>query len=412
MTNRFIALTEGSRALKIQELILKAIAGELRWYQAAEIAGISERHMRRLKIRYEEYGCRGLFDGRKRPSLKRIRYETAHHVLQLYQREYRGFNVRHFHEELTEERDISVSYTWTKNLLQEAGLVAKAKKRGTYRRRRERKPMTGMMVHLDGSEHRWFEHDSDERQCLIVALDDGNSEVVGAAFFRSESTASCLEVIKEVVETKGTFARLYTDRASHFVHTPVAGEPPSRASRSQVEQVLDELGIELVVAHSPEARGRSERMFGTLQGRLPLELRRAGVKTYADANRFLKDGYWTRHNRRFMVEPADSMTAYLPAKGVDLNLIFSSRFERTVQRDNTVHVQRIIYQLPKVEGRATLAGRKVTLRKLLDGSTAVTIGRRTIARWPPKPKPHSPSTRDYDDNDCEGLIEATGHFTC
>ena len=117
MTNRFIALTEGSRALKIQALILKAIAGELRWYQAAKSAGISERHMRRRKIRYEEYGCRGLFHGRKRPSLKRIRYETAHHVLKLYQREYRGFNVRHFHEELTEERDISVSYTWTKNLL-------------------------------------------------------------------------------------------------------------------------------------------------------------------------------------------------------------------------------------------------------------------------------------------------------
>ena len=141
-------------------------------------------------------------------------------------------------------------------------------------------------------------------------------------------------------------------------------------------------------------------------------MRRAGVKTYADANRFLKGGYWTRHNRRFMVEPADSMTAYLPAKGVDLDLIFSSRFERTVQRDNTVHVHRTVYQLPKVEGRATLAGRKVTLRKLLDGSTAVTIGRRSIAKWPPEPKSQGPCLDPASGNDCEGLFEATGHVTC
>jgi len=387
MSDRLISLSQAERAMKLQEVILKAMAGDIKWYQAAEIIGISCRQMRRLKKRYIEHGYDGLLDRRKNtPSPRRIPFETAQKVLRLYRTQYRGFNVKHFHEEMTANHDIDVSYSWTKNLLQESGLVEKHKKRGQYRRRRPRKACTGMLMHLDGSEHRWFEHPTDERQCLVVMLDDATSKVVCARIVPEESTEVCLEVLKEVVEAYGTFASLYTDRASHFVYTPEAGGKPDRDKPTQVEQVLDDLGIELIVAYSPEARGRGERVFGTFQGRLPQELSRANITTYREANRYLNEVYLPKHNANFSVDPMKEMTAFLPAVGVNLERIIAWRFERTVQRDNTIEFENRRLQLSKVEGHSTLAGRNVTIRKHLDGILEILIGNRLIATFEPDDK--------------------------
>lgn len=381
--SRLIALSEGERAMKVQEVILKAIGGQIKWYQAAQVLGISDRQMRRWKVRYEVLGYDGLFDRRRKvPSPKRIPMQVAKEVLRLYREEYFDFNVRHFQEELSEKHAISVSYTWVKMLLQESGLVAKAKKRGQYRRRRDRRPLPGMLLHVDGSIHRWFEHEDDEKQTLLSVIDDATSECLAARFVPEEATRPILELLKEVVSTRGTFISLYTDRAGHFVYTPKAGEPPDRTHKTQIEQVLDELGIELIVAYSPEARGRSERAFGTMQGRIVPELRRASITTYEDANRYLRELYISKYNKRFGVKPLETGTAFIPVIGADLHRIFSLRHERTVYKDNTVHLDNRTLQLPKLKGVTTLAKRKVQIREHLDGMLEVFSGKRLIASFP------------------------------
>ncbi len=369
--------------MKVQEIILRGASGALKWHEAAEILGISERQLRRWRDRYQEYGYDGLFDRRKQqPSPRRIPMETIEKVLELYREEYQGFNVRHFHEELQEEHDIEVSYTWTKLLLQEAGLVKKAKKRGQYRRRRERRPLPGMLIHLDGSFHRWFEHDEDERQCLLAILDDATGECLYARFFKEEGSAEVLHVVRRVVSEYGTFISLYTDRASHFVYTPKAGGPPDRSRKTQVEQVLDELGIELIVAWSPEARGRSERAWRTMQGRLPQELRRAGVTSYDGANCYMETTFRPKFNRKFTVTASEKGTAFIRVVGVDLSRIFATRHERTVNSDNTISFENRVLQLPKVTGVATLRKRKVEVREHLDGTIEVLLGRRLVSAFP------------------------------
>lgn len=380
--DRLISLPETERAMKRQEVILRAMSGEIKWYQAAQILGISDRQMRRVKCGYEKYGFGDLVDRRKGiPSPNRIPVEVAEKIVRLYREEYFDFNVKHFHEELQGEHGVRVSYTWTKLLLQEAGLVKKAKKRGQYRRRRERKPLPGMMMHLDGSLHHWFGSSEDEQQTLLAILDDATSKCLWAKFFPAEGTLEVLEGLFEVVKKYGTFISLYVDRASHFVYTQKAGEPPDRSVKTQVEQILDELGIELIAAMSPEARGRSERNWRTMQGRLPQELRRAGVKDYDAANQYLRRTFVSKFNRRFSVKPKQEETAFIPVVGVDIKRIFALRYERTVGKDNAISFNNRTLQLPKIRGIATLAKRKVEIREHLNGTLCVYLGRRLIAEF-------------------------------
>lgn len=379
---RLIALSAAERAMKIQEIILRAMSGQIKWCQAAQIIGISGRQMRRWKRRYDEHGYDGLYDRRKNlPSPKKIPMETAEKILRLYREHYFDFNMRHFHQEITEKHAISVSYSWTRGLLQGAGLVLKSKKRGQYRRRRERRPMTGMLLHLDGSFHRWFEHPQDERQTLLSVIDDATSKCLGAVFVPQEATRPILGLLMHIVRRHGTFISLYTDRAGHFVYTPKAGEPPDRSKKTQIEMVLDELGIELIVARSPQARGRSERAFGTMQGRLVPELRRAGIVSYEQANRYLQQVFIPKYNRYFGVAPSEVGTAFMPVVGANLNRIFALRYERTVNKDNTVQFEGMVFQLPKLKGVSTLARRKVEVREHLDGKWEVLSGKRLVARF-------------------------------
>ena len=365
------------RAMKVQEVILRAVAKKITWWQAAEIIGISDRSMRRWRERYEEFGFDGLLDRRRcRPSEKRVPLATVEQVLGLYRDRYFDLNVRHFHEKLEEKHGIQLSYTWVKAALQGAGLVAKGRKRGVHRKRR---PLPGMLLHIDGSRHRWFQ---DERwHDLIVILDDATSEIYYAQLVEEESTVTVLAALREVVERKGVFCALYSDRGSHFWLTPEAGGKVDPHRLTQVGRALRELGVQMIPAYSPQARGRSERSFGTWQGRLPQELRLHGISTVEAANRFLREHYSGEFNRGFQVAAAQRGNAFLPPPRRELERIFSLQFERTVNRDNTVSFHNLRLQIERVSWRGTLAGCSVTVHQHLNGELSLSYGPHTLGRY-------------------------------
>jgi transposase len=368
------------RAMKIQEVILRAVAKKITWAQAGEIIGLCDRQMRRWKERYEEFGYDGLFDRRLgKPSPKRVPLATVEEILRLYQEQYADFNVRHFHEKLREQHAIGLSYTWIKRALQMAGLVKKSRKRGVHRRRRARRPLPGMLLHLDGSSHAWFQ--DERRYDLLVLLDDATSEIYYAQLVEEESTATVMTALREVIDRKGAFCALYSDRASHFFHTPKAGQPVDRSRPTQVGRALQELGIQMIPAYSPQARGRGERNFGTWQGRLPQELRLHGIRSLVAANEFLQQQYIAEFNHRFAVPAAQAGHAFLPVRGKELDLVFSLQHERTVDQDNTVQIGRRTLQIEKTCWRATLAGCRVTVHEHLDGSWSITYGPHLVGRY-------------------------------
>jgi len=366
--------------MKIQEVILKAMAGKLKWWEAAEIIGVTDRTMRRWRERYQEHGYSGLWDYRKRsPSPKRIAVEVLERVLQLYREKYFDFNVRHFHEKLTEEHGITQSYTWVKTALQEAGLVERRKKRGTHRKRRPRRAMPGMMLHIDASEHAWF---GDGRKYeLIVIMDDATSEIYYAQLEEAESTRSILKALCAVVRSRGVFCSLYSDRASHFFVTPKGHGKVDKTRLTQVGRALQELGIKMIPAYSPQARGRSERGFGTWQGRLPQELRLRGIRQPEKANEFLQAEYIAEFNRRFRVQAAQKGTAFVRLHRKDWDAIFSVQQERVVNQDNTVQLDNRTLQIEKTRWRDTLAGATVVAHEHLDGRVTIRYGPHVIAEY-------------------------------
>src|SRR5947207_3107735 len=369
------------RAMKVQEVILRAMAKKITWWQAAEIIGISDRQLRRWRVSYEEFGYDGLFDRRQcKPSPERVPVARVEQVLGLYRDRYFDLNVRHFQEKLQHEHQIELSYTWVKLALQGAGLVRRGRKRGVHRQRRPRRPLPGMLLHIDGSRHRWFQ---DERWYdLIVILDDATSEIYYAQLVEEESTATVMAALRAVVERQGLFCALYSDRGSHFWLTPKAGEAVDPHRLTQVGRaLLRELGIRMIPAYSPQARGRSERNFGTWQGRLPQELRLAGCTTLAQANRFLREHYLTEFNRRFRVAAAQRGSAFVPCPQRDLERVFSLQFERTVNRDNTVSFLNLRLQIEPVPWRGSLAGCSVTAHQHLDGTLSLSYGPHGVGRY-------------------------------
>jgi transposase len=368
------------RAMKVQDVMLQAMAKKITWWQAAEILGISDRHMRRWRERYVEEGYNGLFDRRRgKPSIRRVPVATVEKVFALYREKYFDLNVQHFHEKLQAEHGIELSYTWVKQALQGAGLVARGRKRGAHRKRRERRPLPGMLLHIDGSRHQWFQ---DERWYdLIVILDDATSEIYYAQLVEEESTATVMAGLKEVIERKGVFCALYSDRGSHFWLTPKVGGKVDYHRRTQVGRALHELGVQMIPAYSPQARGRSERNFGTWQGRLPQELRLRQLGTLEAANRFLREEYIIEFNRRFQVASRQRGNAFVPCRSRDLERIFSLQFERSVNRDNTVSFQNLSLQIERVRWRASLAGCQVVVHQHLDGTLSLTHGPHCLGRY-------------------------------
>ena len=368
------------RAMKVQDVMLQAMAKKITWWQAAEILGISDRHMRRWRERYVEEGYNGLLDRRRgKPSRRRVAVATVEKVFALYREKYFDLNVQHFHEKLQAEHGMELSYTWVKQALQGAGLVARGRKRGAHRKRRERRPLAGMLLHIDGSRHQWFQ---DERWYdLIVILDDATSEIYYAQLVEEESTATVMAGLKEVIERKVVFCALYSDRGSHFWLTPKVGGRVDYHRRTQVGRALHELGVQMIPAYSPQARGRSERNFSTWQGRLPQELRLHQLRTLEAANRFLREDYIAEFNRCFQVAPRQRGNAFVPCRSRDLERIFSLQFERSVNRDNTVSFQNLSLQIERVRWRATLAGCQVVVHQHLDGTLSLTHGPHCLGRY-------------------------------
>jgi len=399
------------------EIILRAYAKKVSWTEAALVLGITDRHLRRIREAYEKWGYDGLFDGRLgKASPRRISVEVVEQVLGLYREKYFDFNVKHYHEKLVEEHSIEVSYTWVKGLLQGAGLVAKDRPRKKHRKRRERKPLQGMMLHIDGSHHQWFgdEHWHD----LIAIMDDATGGIYYARLVEAESTGSCMEGIRQVVEKEGIFCSLYSDRASHFWLTPKAGEPVDKQALTQVGRALRELGIRMIPAYSPQARGRSERAFRTWQGRLPQELRSRGITTLEEANRFLKRSYIREFNRKFAVPSAEpDMTAFVPCRRTDLDLVFSIQTERTVNKDNTVSYKKMSLQIDKQSWRGSMAGCQVTVYQHLDTTISLGFGPHIVGRFTEngekmKPAPARVAGAKPLAVRPKALPRQTGHLTC
>jgi len=368
------------RMMKLQDVLLKAMAKKITWWEAAEIIGVSDRTMRRWRERLQEHGYSGLADHRKgKPSEKRVPLEIAEEVLRLFRERYFDLNIRHFQEKLGEDHDIELSYTWVQKALQGAGLVARRKKRGKYRRRRERRPLPGMLLHIDGSKHHWFQ---DERwHDLIVILDDATSEIYYAQLVEEESTRTVLAGLREVIEKKGLFCALYSDRGSHFFVTPRAGEKVDKHRVRQVGRAMKELGVQMIPAYWPQARGRGERNFGTWQGRLPQELRLAGITDLEEANQFLRQRYIAVFNEKFMVQATEKGTAFRRTGRADLEWVFTVQTERVVNKDNTVAMGERIWQLEKSRFRTTLAGCTVMIHEHLDGRVSIRYGPHVVGRY-------------------------------
>lgn len=372
------------RAMKVQEVILRAIDGRLKWYQAAEILGISDRQMRRWKRRYEQRGYDGLFDRRRQqPSPKRVALEVVRQVLTLYRDRYFDCNVLHFHEKLQAVHGIPLSYTWVKTALQTAGLVATESRRGTHRKARPRRPLPGMLLHADASTHPWVPG-LEGAQDLIAVLDDATSGAYYAHFVPQESTRTMLAALRAVLEGPGVFCALYTDRGSHFTTTRTGRSPhrPQAATDpTQIGRALGQLGVELIPAHSPQARGRMERLWATWQGRLPQELRLAGIRTLEAANRFLTETWVPFHNRTWTVPAAGEGTAFIPYTGGQLDRICALQHDRVVGNDNCVAFGKRRLQIPKASWRYSFAKCRVKVYEHLDGTLSIGHGPHTLGHY-------------------------------
>ena len=297
-------------------------------------------------------------------------------MLGLYREEYADFTVKHFHEQLQKRH----GYTVTRLALQAAGLVKPAPRRSAHRKKRPRRPLPGMMLHQDASRFAWVPGDAHQYD-LVVTLDDATSEIYSAFLVEEEGTASTSRALAEVIATKGLFCALYTDRGSHYFRTPEAGGKVSSQHLTQVGRALAQLGIEHIAAYSPEARGRSERLFRTLQDRLPKELRLVGAATLDAANRHLAETYIAEHNARFAVPAEQAGTAFVPdSKGAARNIL-AIQEERYVGNDNTVKWRRLSLQLPPSRLRPHFVRAKVRVHEYPDATIAVFLGPHRLADY-------------------------------
>ena len=353
--------------------------GYLTQEEAGELLGMSGRNFRRYIERYCEEGEAGLLDKRlERASSRCAPVDEVLALCDLYAERYSGWNVKHFFGFYRRRHGGTRSYTWVKNRLQEHGLVQKAKGRGRHRRRRERKPMEGMMLHQDGSTHEWVEG---KQWDLIITLDDATSRHYSMFFVEEEGTASSFRGMREVIETHGLPCSLYTDRGSHYWHTPKAGGPVDKKNPTQFGQAMRHLGIEMIPAYSPQARGRCERMFATHQERLPKELAAAGITTMEAANRYLAKHYMPAFNEEFAHPPEVEGSAFVAWFGGDLDNILCEKHERVVGKDNTVSFQGMKLQIPADRYRCHYVKAKVRVHRYPDGDMAVFHGPRLLAHY-------------------------------
>jgi len=366
------------RIMRFEEAYGVWTEGRLTQEEAARILGVCDRTFRRYIHRYEEDGMEGLLD--KRLTQASFRCAPADEVISLtrqYEGRYRGWNVKHFHAWYRRDGG-QRSYTWVKNTLQSGGLVRKGKKKGAHRKRRDPSPLPGMMLHQDGSAHAWV---PGKKWDLIVTMDDATGEHYSMFFVQEEGTSSSFQGVREVILQRGLFSSLYTDRGSHYWYTPEAGARVSKGQLTQFGRAMRQLGIEMIAAYSPQARGRSERAFGTHQGRLPQELAFHGITTMDVANRYLAEVYRPAYNTEFMQPAAESGSAFVPWGGSNLDDIVCEQYDRTVTADNCVSFEGKTLQIPANQYRCHYVRVRVRVHRYMDGSLAVFHGPRRLADY-------------------------------
>ena len=378
---RRVEQLQGLRMLKLRDTLSRWEAGRLSQLEAAELLGMSERTFRRWARRYESGGEAALSDGRLgRASGKAVPVDWTKEVTRLYRGRYNGLSSKHFHEYLVRDHGFKWGYSWTKSFLQHHGLIEKAPKRGAHRRKRPRRPMVGMMLHQDASKHVWLA--ALGALDLVVTMDDATSEIYSAILVDEEGTMSTFLGLAETIASKGLFCSLYTDRGSHYFFTPEAGGKVSKDVLTQVGRALKQLSIEHIAAYSPEARGRSERMFGTLQGRLPKDLALAGISAGIEAaNQFIREIWLPRHNASFAVKPEEMGSGFTAVPASQWRDVLCVQEDRQVARDNTVSWNGRRLQIPPHPSRAHFVRATVRVHEYADGAMAIFHGPRCLVRW-------------------------------
>lgn len=372
-------LTEAVRMARFSDIYNDFQYNRLSCEEAAMILGCSVRHFLRLRERYDESGLDGLRDGRiGKTSKKRAVEAEIAQITKLYREKYAGFSASHFHEFAKREHGCKRGYTWTKTILQRSGLVAKTGRGGKHRLRRPRRPMVGMMIHQDASKHAWF---GDIICDLVVTMDDASSEIYSAFFCSEEGTLSSFRGVTETIDKHGLFCSFYSDRGSHYWTTKEAGGKVDKVNLTQFGRALKQLKIEQIAAYSPQARGRSERMFGTLQGRLVSELKLHNINDMAAANDYLQRVYLPAHNARFTIKPESEQSAFVSIVGLDIKNILCIQEDRIVCADNTVHYQGKKLQIPASDYRHHFVKANVCVHHYADGSHAVFHGPREIGKY-------------------------------
>lgn len=371
-------LLQEVRKMRFDEAYVGWLEGRLDQAEAARLLGVSDRTFRRYGVRYEEEGLDGLLDHRlDQVSHRRAPVDEVMGVTERYRQRHLGWSAKHFYAWYRRDGG-ERSYTWVKSRLQEVGLVVKAPRRGAHRKQRDRSPWPGMMIHQDGSTHEWV---AGKHWDLIVTMDDATNEHYAMSFVAQEGTASSLQGVREVIEARGLFSSFYSDRGSHYWHTPEAGGKVDRSHPTQFGQALAQLGIGMIAAYSPQARGRSERMFRTHQDRLPRELALAGIVDMAAANGYLREHYRAAFNAEFMQPAMEEGDAFVAWIGASLDDILCERFERTVGNDNCVSFEAIKLQIPADRHRCHYVKAKVIVLRRTDGTLAVLHGPRQLAEY-------------------------------
>lgn len=366
---------------RIVEAIARQGSGSLSCVEAARLLGMSERHFRRLRDAYREGGSAAIVDRRRgKAPANKASEQLKDWVVEQYVTRYFDFTPRHFHEEL-KKRGFDYGYTWTKSVLYLRGVLKPAKKRGAHRKKRVRSPLPGMLVFQDGSTHDWF--CGRRSPCdLIVTLDDATSEVLSAFFVEEEGTMSSFRGLIETIAQRGLFSAFYTDRGGHYFFTPVAGGKVDKEQPTQVGRALSQLGITHIPSYAPQARGRMERVFGTLQLRLPPLMRLAGIEDMEDANRWLRESSIPEHNARFAVAAAEEGSAFITFVG-DLENVLCVQAERVVSNDNCVRYEGRVLQIPEQKHRRHYVKASVRVHEYQDGRLGVFHGPRLLARYAP-----------------------------
>ncbi len=366
------------RKMRFEEVYEGWQEGRLSQEEAARILGICERSFRRYRDRYEEQGIEGLFDKRlNQASHRRAPVDEVMALTEKYRGGYAGWNARHFHSWYWRAGGRR-SYTWVKRRLQEAQLIPRGKRKGAHRKQRERSAVPGMMLHQDGSRHEWV---AGQQWDLIVTMDDATNEHYSMFFVVEESSASSFAGVEETIHKKGLFCSLYTDRGSHYWHTAEAGGRVDKVNLTQFGRAMKQLGVCMIPAYSPEARGRSERMFRTHQDRLTKELAKHRITTLAAANKYLRHHYLPRYNAEFSVHSRETGTAFVPYIGTELTDILCEQYERTVGNDNCVHFDNRILQIPPDQYRFNYVKTTVRVHRYRDGRLGVFHGPRKLATY-------------------------------